>query len=790
MPSLLFPKYVVVKNTGLVALHNTLLILMASFLVSRFIMASQWAEFIPIGQYVHPVLSVSGPVDEVYKASRQAMASPACAAGATDYWWDPEGEFAYLDYACNPACGTEVAGESCTPSAWNSIVESSDSVFLPTSMREEADGAGKHQNSFILGSEALTVALDYTVKIPPFNWLMARITGETDSYFEGKSTTNILTVVMKSNGEVDHYHFPEEGKHVSLSIPKLFELSGAVGSLDDFLPEMGVNMLSNAAHPEGPNVRISGVELALLLNCHQRPTHHAPGNWSQHTCYLTVDPVWSWSRRDLIFGARGAPARVIFHGIRVRSSAAGTFEFLSFERCFYNVVSAIVLMKLPMTFVYFFAVHCLGGLSCIYTKVVQETFSLSEEIAGTLTRLMMSSLAFIRLRDRERGISKDQFALACIATLKRGNLIPDPQAVREIVDISFEALHCKRENKIKSGSYLQQTLRRVKGWFVEPREDGDGANVMDVDGFLEVSGNLDHVRFDDVVHLFDQKRNVGFLERFFTPKSLRLHQKLATPERSSGDEYPEIQHILSRLPGDSNTTALWSVVHEKSYVPAKDFGGSSRKLRLARSGLSGQYHDRSHTTVSQPDDMQFTFGDMSAHSMWCKRTTKMFDALICDDMIPVHHQMEQQQQPQQQRQPLTQFRTSPRTPRPHVPQSPISQHQQELQAQSRTPPRTPRISLRRHGKQRPRSQRRGTLAHPPTSARAATRRRLNGSYILWRWVRLEKQRIRGLKAIKRLELAAALTTYEYDTSISALRAELHHLAMQVQAMRFTSAPRR
>ena len=90
----------------------------------------------------------------------------------------------------------------------------------------------------------------------------------------------------------------------------------------------------------------------------------------------------------------------------------------------------------------FFILHCLGHLSALYRRIIQERFSLRDECGFMATRLMAMSVSFEKLAsldsNGDKCITQDVMWDRLSKMLKGRGHILDDEEVRHLVNYCFK----------------------------------------------------------------------------------------------------------------------------------------------------------------------------------------------------------------------------------------------------------------------------------------------------------------------------------------------------------------
>jgi len=208
----------------------------------------------------------------------------------------------------------------------------------------------------------------------------------------------------------------------------------------------------------------------------------------------------------------------------------------------------MVLMGLPKVLILFFTITFLGHFSKIYKGVIEEEFSIVEQVGGMATRLMSNSATFVDLEangsDGGSGISKVRMRERLRESLKHRGELLDHDEVESFVNFCFRAVSSSNEGKKRirpSKSFLLDALGASQ-------MDGDDTHKdqIDIDCFSKACASLDKISFEAVVKLFDRDRRVHFLERVFMPPYMRKYLSEVDEARAVSDEKLNVEKSVSQ----------------------------------------------------------------------------------------------------------------------------------------------------------------------------------------------------------------------------------------------------
>merc|ERR1712176_154597 len=93
----------------------------------------------------------------------------------------------------------------------------------------------------------------------------------------------------------------------------------------------------------------------------------------------------------------------IYRGVRIEYEAHGWQHHYCFDKLFMFLTSVVVIMSIPAKLMSFFLVTCLGRLSTIYARFLNEPIDINHDIGGMIMRLMSHSVSFVELEGDSKG---------------------------------------------------------------------------------------------------------------------------------------------------------------------------------------------------------------------------------------------------------------------------------------------------------------------------------------------------------------------------------------------------
>jgi hypothetical protein len=548
-----FPKRVSIENRRLTVFYYGCLFCMFVVLVTMFFRLEQYAKQVPMAGNVHVNMWPTGlrgsdAILRVLNTTQQNFKKPFCVQPHDyDFNWDKR--WTYVNHTCLPFClaSTSTAQGDCFTYFDMFLSEASDQLFLSTSVQKTfvpdvlGTAAPSLSNYFIPATESLGIGLTYNFDIPPDQvrtvaGVQSRLMGNSQS-LSGSSTENVMTVMIDHEDKPFKIAKPSEGD-IELTVPQLSAMAGK----PDWLDSVGShpNAHPNAKHATGPLTRISGATVALEVKCYNE--HHGDidhllngETWDGPTCYLGAKDANKWypwssyeSRKpgQNANGVQGTEHR-LYHGLRIVAKGDGVFKVYDLNNIYLTIVSYLVLMGLPKTFILFVAVTLLGHFSRIYRGVIYEQFNIEDQVAGMATRLMSNSVNFVDLEDNagkdsgsgSEGISKRMMGERLTEALRHRGGSLQKEELHSFIDFCYRAVSTKKDKKgmRASKSFLWHSV------FGKDRTSNteDPEDCINIDCFNKACSSLDKMRFEEVVELFDRDRRIRLPEAFFMPPYMR-----------------------------------------------------------------------------------------------------------------------------------------------------------------------------------------------------------------------------------------------------------------------------
>jgi hypothetical protein len=235
---------------------------------------------------------------------------------------------------------------------------------------------------------------------------------------------------------------------------------------------------------------------------------------------VTVKPKWLSRQgvdcavpRNSIQGDATCTSRY-YYGIKVTFETSGSFGIIDPNYIMVSVGAALVYLTIPLILVKWLAIYLLGALSNVYYKAGKEEVLLKKQLAGFVSRMIISQSAYTSVTGGEgTPLTKDMLL--------------------ERIHQSVSALQEKVSRDAGNLSFPEQ-IRLAE--IVMDAMDPDGGGTITVDEFVEASTCNEAISLREALLLFDHDRKPGWLERIFTPHSWRHNSKKipAIFERENG----------------------------------------------------------------------------------------------------------------------------------------------------------------------------------------------------------------------------------------------------------------
>lgn len=541
-----FPKFVCVQNTRLAVLYYFLIVLLVIGIVVYLVIDSAryqsqkepWNQIHLCGDGCLPTAS------QMETQMAPDLAKAFCANPSDfDYWVSSEER--YSPMYCARRCGNQSVAspipdsEACLFPAdmkWSTA----DHLFVPTFIRqtkalpkgasscpagmaESEPGICKGDSSyFVPGAGEVEVKFTHEASVVPEvgawffnsqNMMVHSRSTEADVFAAG-----VKTVLFSYDKSVVRTFEP--GSEINFTISQLlaaasYEQVAASGELSldqpfveptDEALRVPLNQKPNAAR-RTTMVRTVGTTLTIELHLTDegRCRHTFEDEWISvdHTgpvgcMFVHGKRIWTRDTRHMPIGTQGGYAELQAQGIRVTFRPTGAVHLLDVTQLLQRLTEAFVWIQIPLQLVYFFAIWCLGHLSTVYKRVINQELNLSEACLGVASRLVSHSASYLDLQDKPSGISKKRL-LERFRKVLAGNSDLDDAEIRQYVNFVFEGM---------------QSL----GVLQDEQADSSTINIQEFCTACSTNESLD---FESMVKLFDADRPIHCMERLFLDDSIK-----------------------------------------------------------------------------------------------------------------------------------------------------------------------------------------------------------------------------------------------------------------------------
>lgn len=510
---LAFPKHVLLNNLQLRILYNIVLCVEVILIVTWLLVQQRWSsDFDMLSGSMNMIAwhNQSALIEGATSRWELKLKSDLC-DGSRDftYTFEGTGRKLFTNFTCPRICaaGTQLPG-CILPSELTH--QTQDGMFFTTGIKEtRQDGSSQY---YILPYEhSYTFNLMYTLNVYGHE-----VEGLSNFFraegLHGSSLKGIITQVLDENGKIWRTYNPD-GKTIHLTLSELLLLSGRPSALDSLPPEIGKNQFSVWQQLGGPVGRVTGMHLRLKLRCYSQlgtPADlHVPGS-NLPVCSLQVVPSpFSWGIRETVRNRFGIPSAETHFGVHVHFDKAGRLRYFDIARLLSYLTDAIVLLHIPNVVFRFFATHCVGHLSTIYSEAVNEQFSISQSASSLAMHILVTGRSYRELCAGHRGISLKLFAEKI-----SGSLSDFPQLdCRELCTFClfcFLFAQDVRGRRTKSSSIHNSDVASII--------DDVHSPTLSEGNFMNATFIGEKLALDNLVKLFDHDRKVTSMERIFLPQ--------------------------------------------------------------------------------------------------------------------------------------------------------------------------------------------------------------------------------------------------------------------------------
>lgn len=483
---------------------------------------------------------------------------------------------------CRPPCETlaQLQRYECISILDLMRVESATSLFWPTLLTEVGYERRNFSTHLIPYEPVLGVefSYNYLVETNPL-WDVFDVAKQREA---ANSKTDILTVVMK---EDKVFRVIEPQNTIVLSLPEVMEIAGVPGII-----HQDNELAKTKTDPDGPPTRATGVEFEIQIKCynhgHMKNIVAKQGVNSshkkvKHICMLLiVRSRRSWVYQDEKISlenpnqtqtslAAASLELKRYHGIRVTFRTEGSWEFIHWMNFFDALIQLLVMVKLPMVAVRFVATSCLGSLSRIYSRVIDEPFGIREQVGGLATRLMANSVTYLDLTDQQDGAGTWGISIGRMRE-RLGALLShqkelDTAEIGAMTEFCYRSVMSWQKSKKSEAQALAAFIAKVGRNSSIPAEvdadededEGCEIKLITEDEYGEAMTNCEKLGFHDVVDLFDGDRKMTVMEKIFSPKYLtRLHHNAKRNTLSENTDKRALQITTGSTDGASDPQSM------------------------------------------------------------------------------------------------------------------------------------------------------------------------------------------------------------------------------------------
>lgn len=464
--------------------------------------------------------------------------------GKYDYWFDPEGAWAYMNYTCLALCPDNYTDHTCIPIPEIGKRTLSESAFIVTSVRDKVIHSAEPQqphwrsaNYWIMSADhiAVNIAYVYELQQGPHSflfgfeqpWMLNRRSLRRASTPELASET-LTTVILDS--ESRFWRMVPPGLSITITLEELMRMLGQPTLLDDpntFLP---LNQLARDGAVDKAPMRLTGSSFELELECHTKSNPNLQGIElpdsvsvleSEELCTLKprrLPSGWGPSEERFDDLGNGAYRHRQYQSVTVSVSKKGVDERLDFRTSLLNVVACIVLLGYPSKIVAFLAMNCLGRLSAVYRRVLLQEFDINMHLAGTATRLSATIPIFESMSDAAGDFeSAFQKLHRRLRTVLHGFENLNENNVAALARFTMDEMR-HIENTRDSDSWASQAM--CSAGLKTRMSHNSTSDAVGPELLSSASWCDGLVSARDLAHLFDTNRKVSVLERVFTPAKL------------------------------------------------------------------------------------------------------------------------------------------------------------------------------------------------------------------------------------------------------------------------------
>jgi len=288
---------------------------------------------------------------------------------------------------------------------------------------------GKNSSKFYLPyPEAIFISLYWKIAMPRTNWLSGQsMVSDQRNRLLADNRYSIKTVLLDSNG--DPWREVEKDTYgLSLSLSDIFIMSGKSKDFLDqpFVENDAPNVMPNSDNKfkDGPPIRTSGVRMFVDVKCKAMQDDD-----KEPICRVSASiDALSWpALRQERWLPSGEKLSKVSHGVKIVLRARGQYQYFGLPFILSILVSAIVLMGLPMGILEVVIFRCMGRLSKCYTAESIEKHSVERSLSHMATQFLLGHMVHKALQPQEAKPSKQEHQQQC--SKKERDKCDDPRAI-------------------------------------------------------------------------------------------------------------------------------------------------------------------------------------------------------------------------------------------------------------------------------------------------------------------------------------------------------------------------
>eukprot|EP00746_Dinoflagellata_sp_MGD_P012039 gnl/MRDRNA2_/MRDRNA2_125499_c0_seq1.p1 gnl/MRDRNA2_/MRDRNA2_125499_c0~~gnl/MRDRNA2_/MRDRNA2_125499_c0_seq1.p1 ORF type:complete len:876 (+),score=178.17 gnl/MRDRNA2_/MRDRNA2_125499_c0_seq1:115-2742(+) len=498
-----FPKSVRIKNKCLGLMYCLLSLAALIVVVADVVHERLYLQiYNPSGRvffWVDPSTWNSLSDAQIEEVNQQYGNLPVCEVPQRFEYCDAPGcsDFIWRDFICQDLCSETNTGD-CAEKTERWFKEDS-GIFIPTYFNDtiltDPGGARTVQTMqrILKGPEELVLSFDH-------EYAVASGGGQNIARGDNKDEEGDLLTVLVDNEKDDSGNFInnevqrwEPGDTVNIPLRLILELGGV--SLDAVKEDYGENYLEGSEYPAGVLARLAGVEIDVELNYANRQLSRT-SDWYGPVCYIRINSAVAWTSKPMLdlLDASGSQRLRYYQGVRIKFRSGGVWGVLSFGQILGALTSCLVFMGAAKKLTLVFATSCLGALSRIYKRAIQQEVSVEADACGLAARLTASASGFMELKDSKDGVSRKRLE-------KRFDRIFQDE----------EALNTREIKRFSNYVYDRMTQR--------------GETSISIQEYARSCAVGEIISVKSLIEIFDADRKKSFLEQVFVDDSLRAIMK-------------------------------------------------------------------------------------------------------------------------------------------------------------------------------------------------------------------------------------------------------------------------